>query len=167
MDYQTIIIAILAIAILYLLYQKVEKTERPKENRDVPYRKKQYIFTKNEYACYRNLQPIAEELGLIIYPKIRLADIVEVEKGTKEYMKWFNRISSKHIDFLMVDKDNIQIKYALELDDSSHEKESRKQRDEFVNNVCKKCGIKIIHTKNYKPEELKKLFIENYNEINK
>lgn len=38
-------------------------------------------------------------------------------------------------------------KYIIELDDSSHDREDRKRRDEFVDEVITSVGYKIIHVR--------------------
>ena len=45
----------------------------------------------------------------------------------------------------------------VELDDSSHDRESRKKRDQFVDDVFKKTGLPILHIKaarGYVPEDI-------------
>ena len=45
----------------------------------------------------------------------------------------------------------------IELDDSSHERQSRKDRDQFVDDVFNKAGLKILHIKaarGYVPEDI-------------
>ena len=61
------------------------------------------LLTDNEWKLYELLRPIAEEEGLLILIKMRLADIMQVKKETREYMKAFNRIKAKHTDFLLCD----------------------------------------------------------------
>lgn len=62
----------------------------------------------------------------------RFADI---QKGTGSWQAYFNKINAKHIDFVLCDLQNVRPVLAIELDDSSHNKPDRIQRDEFVNKV--------------------------------
>lgn len=94
---------------------------------------------------FKKLKNITDEKNLQILAKIRLADLVEVNSGTKDWSKYFNKIKSKHIDFAIAD--NMKIIALIELDDKSHEKDNRVQRDDFVNNVLSTAGYKIIRTK--------------------
>ena len=79
-----------------------------------------------------------------ILAKIRLADLIEVNQGTNEWNKYFAKIKSKHIDFAIAD--NMKIIVIIELDDKSHEKQNRIERDEFVDAALTKTGYKIIRT---------------------
>ena len=148
-----IIILIIVIIVLFALSKKngnIEKDEEEKEIRKekndnfYPYHSKM-LLTKNEYYFFKKLKDITDEKNLQILAKIRLADLVEVNQGTKDWNKYFNRIKSKHIDFAIAD--NMKIIALIELDDSSHEKDNRVKRDDFVNNVLSTSGYTIIRTK--------------------
>lgn len=121
-----------------------EYIEAPKQQ-ELPYQKK-FLLTKNEWYFYKKLKAVADKYNLHILSKVRLADLIEVEKGLKssEYHKAFSRIKSKHIDFVLADPSNLAIKLAIELDDKSHEEITGQQRDYFVNNVMNKVGIPIL-----------------------
>lgn len=116
-----------------------------KEN--FPYRKK-YLLTKNELEFYKCLKIIADELNLCVLSKIRLADLIEIygHKNNSEYFKYFGKIKAKHIDFALAKKENLEIILLIELDDFSHNRQDRKLRDEFIDEICKQCNYKILHT---------------------
>ncbi len=105
-----------------------------------------YLLTKNEWYAYKQLKEIADKKGYIICPKVRLLDIIEPRHGTKKYMSSLGKIQSKHIDFLICDQ-NLYIKAVLELDDNSHNRIDRIERDNFVNDILKSVGYKVIHTR--------------------
>ena len=102
------------------------------------YRRK-YLFTKNEFYFYKQLQKISEEKNLIPLAKVRLADFVEVTSKS-DYMKYFAKIRSKHIDFLLLDKETLKIVVAIELDDNSHSDE----KDDFKNKLFEQINIPLL-----------------------
>lgn len=110
------------------------------------YRKK-YLLTKNELNFYKNLKVVADELNLCVLSKIRLADLIEVygHKNNSEYFKYFGKIKAKHIDFALAKKENLQVILLIELDDFTHNRQDRKLRDTFIDEVCKQCNYKILH----------------------
>lgn len=119
---------------------KIEVTE------NLPYKKK-LLLTKNEWAFYKSLKPIADELGYSVLAKIRVADLVEVNvKDSKDFMKYFNKINKKHVDFILAKPENLQIELLIELDDNSHNS-SQKQRDDFVEALYKQTGYKLLRVK--------------------
>lgn len=124
--------------------KKTEENIKTSEN-NFPYHKK-YLLTKNEYYFYKKLKTVTEPLNLQILAKIRLADLVEVNKGLnqKQWGIHLNKIKSKHIDFAIAD--NMRIKAIIELDDSTHNRADRIERDIFVNDVLTQTGYKLIRT---------------------
>lgn len=105
-----------------------------------------YLLTKNEWYAYKKLQPLATSLGLVVLPKVRLLDILEPRKGEKDYKALFWKVQAKHVDFLICNQD-LRIKGVVELDDSSHDRKDRKDRDSFVDEILQSVGYKVIHTR--------------------
>lgn len=107
---------------------------------------KTYLLTKNEWSFYRAIKPIADKYKLHIIAKVRIADIVSVKKGlsNKARSSAFNRIKSKHFDFLLCNPQNLAVKAAIELDDSSHDEIDRQQRDYFVDKICETIKLPLI-----------------------
>lgn len=112
--------------------------------------KKKYLLTKNEWYFYKSLKPIADKLNLMILSKIRLADLIDVavDNDKEEYLRYFNLIKAKHIDFALAIPNNMKIVLLIELDDVSHIESKRQYNDLFINNICKKCGYKLLRTDN-------------------
>lgn len=122
-----------------------ETSTEPELNISGAYQKR-WMFTYNEKDAYRKLKAIADELGYTVFAKVRLLDILEPQKGTKKYKTYFYKIQAKHVDFVLCDQ-KLVAKYIIELDDSSHDTQPRKERDEFVDQVLESVGYKIIHTR--------------------
>jgi len=107
---------------------------------------KKWLFSYNEKDAYRKLKPIADELGLTIFTKVRLLDLLEPKKGIEKYKTYFYKVQAKHVDFVLCDE-KLVARYVIELDDSSHDTDERQQRDRFVDEVLTSVGYKIIHTR--------------------
>ena len=112
-----------------------------------------YLLTKNEWYEYKKLKRFANEKDLQVCPKVRLLDLVEPRKGTEHYKSLFYKIQAKHVDFLICDQD-LHIKAVVELDDNSHKKTDRQERDRFVDQVLTSCGFKVIRTRAVTEETL-------------
>lgn len=142
-------IIIIVILIKYTINENKIENDRRYYNRPIeirlPYHKK-YLLTKHEYYFYKNLKQITDKYDLQILTKIRLADLVEVNKGLsrREWGMYFGKIKSKHVDFAIAD--NMKIVLIIELDDRTHQYQNRIERDMFVDDVMKVCGYYIIHT---------------------
>ena len=114
----------------------------------LPYVKKN-LMTKNEWAFYKQLKPIADKMNYTVICKTRVADLVDIQKGlTKsEWQTAFNRINKKHIDFILCKPENLLPVLLIELDDNSHNSEKRKERDEFIEKVLNLTGYKLLRTR--------------------
>ncbi|MBQ6168752.1 MAG: DUF2726 domain-containing protein [Ruminococcus sp.] len=105
------------------------------------------ILTDREYEFYTRLKPLADQYGLNIYTKVRLADLIEPKPKEENpyWMECFNKIKAKHIDFALAD-DETCIVALIELDDTSHARADRVERDDFVNAVLENTGYTLLRT---------------------
>ena len=105
------------------------------------------ILTDREYEFYKRLKPLADEYGLSIYTKVRLADLIEPKPKEENpyWMECFNKIKAKHIDFALADEETA-IVALIELDDTSHARPDRVERDDFVNAVLENTGYTLLRT---------------------
>lgn len=142
------------IYLIIILGKRADKYLKEKELQQSPYQAKR-IMTIHEQNFYKYLKPVADELGLILLCQVTLSEIIQVPKGTVNYLNWFYKISSKHIDFVLCDSVFFPV-LAIELDDSSHDKPKRKERDQQVNTFLQRAGIKIIHFRNWTPNQIRK-----------
>lgn len=125
--------------------QTEEVTENPTgEKVTYPYILKNRVFSDKEGYFYRDVRQIADKLGLIVFTKMRIADLLEVPKNHPDYMKWFNMIKAKHIDFILVDS-SYHIKLLVEVDDPSHNRPDRQARDQEVDEIFRQQGLEVLH----------------------
>lgn len=129
------------------IFFDINPKKKPAEEHDYSnaYQKK-YLLTKNEWYAHKKLKSIADSKGYILCPKVRLLDIVEPRTGEKDWKVLFNKIQSKHVDFVICDQ-GMKILGILELDDNTHNRSDRQQRDAFVDQVLSGVGYKVIHTR--------------------
>jgi hypothetical protein len=149
------IIAIVAIIIVVVIAsilknkktspESLKNKKAYKPQKEYLYQGKEYFFSKNELYFYRDLQKAIEGLNLVIFAKPRLADIIEPKKGAPNRSGSFTKIRSKHLDFVLCKLPNIKPVIVIELDDASHERPDRKQRDNFVNQALSQSKIPILH----------------------
>ena len=111
------------------------------------------LLTKRELQEYLKLKRYADARGWLICPKVRIFDLIEPKKGVTKRQTLINKIQSKHVDFVLVDQ-SMKLIGVLELDDSTHERADRKQRDSFVRDALEGAGITMIQTRSITPETL-------------
>ncbi|MBI3553007.1 MAG: DUF2726 domain-containing protein [Elusimicrobia bacterium] len=113
-------------------------------NEAFPYRRVE-LFSKGERAFLSVLEEAVGEKYKIL-GKVRLADLLnvsaEVERGS--WKAAMNKIQSKHIDFVLCRKEDYSVAFAIELDDRTHERGDRRERDSFVEAACKAARLPLL-----------------------
>lgn len=127
------------------------KVEENKNNYNKFYRPKRYLITLNELKFYNILMEIAKELDLVLFSQVSLYNIIEMQKNLdyKTRTIYFNKIASKSIDFVLVDKKDCRIKLCIELDDKTHNQVKRIDRDLFINQLFKELEINLLRYPTY------------------
>ena len=82
-----------------------------------------------------------------LFSKVRLGDVVKPKPGTDRsaWSSAFGVIKSKHVDFVACDPNDMAIQFVVELDDKSHQKADRVERDMKVDDALAQAGIPIFH----------------------
>jgi len=156
-----IVLCIVAILVLYFLIQKNNKTNivpNPKGQQSdfsQSYQRK-YLFSLNEKHEFRKLVAWATAHDYFVFPKVRLLDIIEPRSNVANYKALLWKIQAKHVDFLICDQE-MRIKFIIELDDNSHDRKDRAERDEFVAQALSGCGYTVTHTRGISEDFLCKL----------
>lgn len=109
----------------------------------LPYRQRDDFLSLAELSFYHVLlQAVASHF--VVCPKVNLWDLFFVarpheNRGAK------GRIDRKHVDFVLCEPRTMRPVCAIELDDRSHQKESRIKRDAFVDSVFHTAGLPLLH----------------------
>ena len=109
-----------------------------------PYQLRPHLLTAAERAFFAVLQEAAGD-QFLVFAQVRVADVVQVIKGTEPWSRYFNRIKSKHVDFLLCEPKTVIPLAAIELDDSTHDRPERQARDRFLDQVFQAAGLPLIH----------------------
>lgn len=80
-----------------------------------------------------------------IFAKVGLDDLLTVRRGPLKYLAYRNQISQKHVDFILCSPDDLTPLLVIELDDSSHARLGRRERDAFVDAALAAAGLPILH----------------------
>lgn len=156
MHYIPIGIVVLVVVLLVALKFIVASKDSDREG-DV-YILKDSLFSPAERSFFGVLDSLCDD-NMTFQSKVRLADIFGVKRGLGRalWQRSFNRISSKHVDFLLLRKATAQPLLGIELDDSSHDEGDSVARDKFVDSVFSSAKLPILHFKvrqNYDPKEI-------------
>jgi hypothetical protein len=115
---------------------------RPFRAGDLPYRQRDDFLSAAEFSFYRVLCTAVGSRG-VVCPKVNLNDIFFVARP-HENQSYRNRIDRKHVDFLICDPVTMQPRLGIELDDASHGRRDRQERDELVEAVFEAAELPIV-----------------------
>ena len=128
-----------------------------KELTDYPFKLRDDFLSPAERSFYLTLQGCISDWADVC-PKVNLGDVFYATcKNFGERQSYTNKISRKHVDFLICDKKTAVPLLGIELDDKSHDQSRRQERDQFVENVFKVAGLpleRIGVRMSYNPKEL-------------
>jgi hypothetical protein len=114
-------------------------------------------------------QAVASEYQ--IFAKVRLADIVRPARNPSRsgWQSAFNRITGKHVDFVLCEPARLRVVAVIELDDRTHERFERGIRDDLVDSALANAGIPVLRVsarQAYSPaqirEQVRKLFPSDF-----
>lgn len=150
------------VTVLIFIGLLILKPTNPKDQ-EHKYELKKRLMSNAETNFYQVLK-IAIKEDYEIFCKVRIADVIQPIKNQnkKQWQSSFNKISSKHFDYILCDKKTLTIKKAIELDDKSHNSRKTKRRDNFVNKAAETAGMELIRVKaqrQYSVEEIRKAII--------
>ena len=82
----------------------------------------------------------------VVMGKIRVADIISPVKGldNSERQTAQNKISSKHFDYVICDRSTFEVISVVELNDKSHKRKKRVDRDVFLREACASAGLRLL-----------------------
>lgn len=125
------------------------------------YERAETLFTPAERSLLGILERLDSE-SFTILGKVRVADILKPSVTLKnkkgEWQRAFNKISSKHFDFVICDKNTLNVLCVVELDDKSHNSKKVKLRDKFLNQACADAKLPMVRikaAKSYKIDQIK------------
>jgi hypothetical protein len=125
----------------------------------LPYRMRDDFLSPAEHSFYLVLRQMMGEY-FTVCPKVNLVDLFYVAQPHVNFAARA-RIDRKHVDFLICDPRTMQPRFAIELDDASHRRKDRAERDKLVDHVFARAGLPLLRIParaSYSQTELGSLF---------
>jgi hypothetical protein len=154
----------LGLVIVLIVIASLLLKNKPTSN-TLQYEKQKVLFSPAERS-FLGVLTLALEENALIFGKVRVADILKPIKGVsrKNWQSLFNKISSKHFDFVICDKNDLSVLCVIELDDKSHNSKSRIKRDEFLQSACESADLALIRVpaqSDYDLEDIRQTLIKH------
>jgi very-short-patch-repair endonuclease len=153
-----IFFVVIAIAIVVCLLI-VLKSKQTKSYDGLGFISRDVLFTPAERSFLGVLEQ-ALDSRYRVFGKVRLGDLIKPAKGLTASKRTtaLNKINQKHVDFVVCAASDLSIVAVIELDDQSHEREDRAERDGFVDHALAMAQIPVVHfpaKKGYVVQEIK------------
>ncbi len=123
------------------------KTEPAGVTGSVEYRLRDSLLTPAERSLYGVLVSVVG-VRAVVCPKPRIGDLIQVQGNGSEQTIARNRISQKHVDFVLCAPGTMRPLFAIELDDKSHTRPERQARDAQVDAAFQGAGLVLLHVPN-------------------
>lgn len=104
-------------------------------------------MTKAEADFFFKLDRVAGD-KYYVFPQMHLSSILDHRVNGQEWKHAFSHINGKSVDYVLCDKTTLLPRYAIELDDYTHDQPKRKERDYEVNRMLHYAGIPLLRVKN-------------------
>lgn len=140
-----VVIVIIAIFVSRVSMRGVERTEV--NTSTYLYSRKDAIMTDAEAKFFHRLQNISEG-KYYVFPQIHLSSLLKNETKGKYWKAAFQRINRTSVDYVLAHKETLQVAYAVELDDWSHDNEKRHRRDSSVAAMLGSVNIPLVRFRN-------------------
>lgn len=141
---------------LGIILQALGIMPKGKADEPLPYGLRADFLSPSELSFYKVLLQSVEGRAAVM-TKVSLGDIFFVKKPDKNFA-YNNKIARKHVDFLLCTTDTLKPMAGIELDDTSHQKQNRIDRDEFVDEVFKTSNlplVKFVNRRSYTLQEVR------------
>ena len=149
MEWVTIFVLVVVVVTAVALWRRGSRRESGSldgsETVKLPYQRNSVLLSAAERSFLGVLEQALGE-GYRVCPKVRVADAISVRRPLPrgEWQRAFNRISSKHFDFILCRSTDLKIACAVELDDSTHQRNDRQERDMFLGDVCSVSSLPLL-----------------------
>lgn len=150
------LLIIMALALIWFLRRGRAQEITSEDSSISKYRLNDSLLTPAEKLFMNCLDSILPR-EVRVFAKVRVADILSVDASgdRSQWQTSFNKINSKHVDYLLCRSDDFLPLAVIELDDKTHQKEKRQSRDDFLNAAFEEANLPIIRIRvqqNYNPQ---------------
>ncbi len=108
----------------------------------LPYKLRDDFLSPAELSFFQVMRQVLGEQGVVL-AKVNVADLLFVPRGEGS-QSFRNRIDRKHVDFVICDPRTAHPLAAVELDDSSHNRADRQERDAFLEAAFRAAGLPLL-----------------------
>lgn len=160
-SWSIVIVVFIGIAYIFKGIGKIKQAEDSNENNSqikksqYKYYAKSYVMTSRENECFKILNEIFDSKWFVV-PQVHLSALLDYKVKGQNWNAAFRHINGKSVDFVLIGKESYKVICVIELDDSTHSKPDRIERDVEIERMFKEARIPLARISKFesmtKPE---------------
>jgi very-short-patch-repair endonuclease len=104
-------------------------------------------MSKVEGEFFIKLERVVQE-RYYVFPQVHLSAILDHRVKGQEWKYAFRHINGKSVDYVLCNRDTLEPTYAIELDDYTHDKADRRERDIEVERIFDAANLPLVRFRN-------------------
>ncbi|BCO11320.1 Potential queD like [Citrifermentans bremense] len=153
------LVVVLAIVVILVGLLAALKIKSPTKDGSLAFQSREPFLSPAERSFLGVLEQALDN-NYRVLGKVRLGDLIKPAKGLSKSKRVsaLNKVNQKHVDFVVCSSTDLAVLGVVELDDQSHGREDRAERDLFVDEALSGAGIPIARfsaKKGYQIQEVR------------
>lgn len=142
MNFLFVVVLVIVVAVIVAIL----KRKQPSEDIGLSFDSRDTLFSPAERSFLGVLEQVLDN-RYRVFGKVRLGDIIKTAKGLSKSIRATsqNKINQKHVDFVICNAADLAVIGVVELDDQSHAREDRADRDTFVDQALASAKVPVVH----------------------
>lgn len=117
------------------------------KNNTYSYFAKSSLMSRTEGEFFVKLERVVRE-RYYIFPQVHLSAILDHRVKGQEWNYAFRHINGKSVDYVLCNRNTLEPTYAIELDDYTHDKADRRERDIEVERIFEAANLPLVRFRN-------------------
>lgn len=140
-------LVILAALLISALNSNSASKKKVFKNNIYDYTAKNSLMSKTESDFFIKLERVVSE-RYYVFPQVHLSAILDHRVKGQEWKYAFSHINGKSVDYVLCSRATLEPTYAIELDDYTHDKPDRRERDTEVERIFEAANLPLVRFKN-------------------
>lgn len=144
LDGQVPVMVLVVVIVLLVLLGNIFGSRSPKRAKpEYRYRARTSVMSAREEEFYHRLTAI---LGprYLVFPQMHLSALLDWHIKGQNWNAARSSINGKSVDYAVVEADTLQLLCAIELDDHTHDRPDRVERDRLVERIFSSAGLPLV-----------------------
>lgn len=111
---------------------------------NLPYRKRDQLLNAREILVYENLKEIIGDSPFIVFPKVRLADMLQLTADTRNRQEHAERVKERSVDILVCRLPEMTPVLVVQVEPPAAEGKRKQRGERFLRNALQAAGIHLV-----------------------